>query len=181
MPRHGRGPRMITLKICMVGSFAVGKTSLVRRFVFSEYGEKYQTTVGVKVDKKIVQIGTDEVTLMLWDLAGEEEGLPIRMSYLRGASGYLLVADGTRAKTMAVALDLHDRIGREIGPLPHLLLVNKVDQREQWEVAESALEDQRAQGWTVSATSAKTGEHVEEAFSDLAARILAGHGHAHAE
>ena len=172
---------MTTLKICMVGSFAVGKTSLVRRFVFSEYGDKYHTTVGVKVDKKVVQIGPDEVTLMLWDLAGEEEGLPIRMSYLRGASGYLLVADGTRARTMDVALDLHQRIGREIGPLPHLLLVNKVDQREQWEVAGSALEELRGQGWTVSATSAKTGEHVEEAFSELAVRILDGDGNDHAE
>jgi small GTP-binding protein len=162
----------MTLKICMVGSFGVGKTSLVRRFVFSEYDEKYHTTVGVKVDKKIVRVGQEDVTLMLWDMAGEEEGLPIRMNHLRGAAGYLLVADGTRAKTMDVALDIHARIGREIGLAPHIFLVNKVDQRQQWEIADPALDELRERGWIISATSAKTGEHVEEAFANLATRIL---------
>jgi small GTP-binding protein len=156
----------------MVGSFAVGKTSLVRRFVFSEYDEKYHTTVGVKVDKKIVRIGREDIILMLWDMAGEEEGLPIRMNHLRGAAGYLLVADGTRAKTMDVALDIHERIGREMGLLPHILLVNKVDQRGQWEVADPLLDDLRARGWKILATSARTGEQVEEAFANLATRIL---------
>jgi len=166
------GETPMTLKICMVGSFAVGKTSLVRRFVFSEYDEKYHTTVGVKVDKKIVRIGREDIILMLWDMAGEEEGLPIRMNHLRGAAGYLLVADGTRAKTMDVALDIHERIGREMGLLPHILLVNKADQRGQWEVADPLLDELRARGWKILATSARTGEQVEEAFANLATRIL---------
>jgi len=109
---------------------------------------------------------------MLWDMAGEEEGLPIRMNHLRGAAGYLLVADGTRATTMDVALDIHQRIGQEIGSLPHILLVNKKDQHEQWEIADSSIDDLRGRGWTISATSAKTGEQVEEAFATLASRIL---------
>ena len=76
---------MIRKKICMVGSFAVGKTSLVARYVHSLFSETYQTTIGVKVDKKTVDIGGDEVTLVLWDLAGEDDLMPIQLSYLRGA------------------------------------------------------------------------------------------------
>ena len=95
---------MIQKKVCMIGTFAVGKTSLVRQFVESVYSEKYHTTVGVKVDKKIVTVGENEVTLVLWDIEGAETGLELRQSYLRGAAGYLLVADGTRPDTIATAV-----------------------------------------------------------------------------
>ena len=88
---------MIQKKICMLGAFAVGKTSLVQRFVKSLFSDRYLTTVGVKIDKKIVTVGDTEVSLVLWDLAGEDEFQSVQTSYLRGASGYLLVIDGTRA------------------------------------------------------------------------------------
>ena len=87
----------------MVGTFAVGKTSLVRQFDDSVYSEKYHTTVGVKVDKKIVIVGENEVTLVLWDIEGATGSLELRQSYLRGAAGYLLVADGTRPDTLTAA------------------------------------------------------------------------------
>ena len=64
---------MLQKKICMLGSFAVGKTSLVQRFVKSIYSEVYQTTVGVKVDKKDVQVNGTDLTLMLWDIYGEDD------------------------------------------------------------------------------------------------------------
>ena len=100
---------MIQKKICMLGSFAVGKTSLVRRFVESMYTDKYHTTVGVKVDKKTVKVGEQETTLLLWDLEGSETEHDLRKSYLRGASGYLLVADGTRKETLYHVLSLQLR------------------------------------------------------------------------
>ncbi len=75
---------MIQKKICMLGSFAVGKTSLVRRFVESIYSDAYHTTVGVKIDKKTVQQNGTEVSLLLWDLYGEDEFQKMRWSYLRG-------------------------------------------------------------------------------------------------
>ena len=78
---------MIQKKICMLGSFAVGKTSLVARFVRSIYSEKYHTTVGVKIDKKQVQFDGKSMNLILWDLYGEDEFQKVHMSYLRGASG----------------------------------------------------------------------------------------------
>ena len=81
---------MIQKKVCLLGGFAVGKTSLVSRFVTSIFSEKYLTTVGVKVDKKLVSVNGQDVTLMLWDIYGEDEFQTVQPSYLRGASGYLV-------------------------------------------------------------------------------------------
>jgi small GTP-binding protein len=77
---------MIQKKICLLGAFAVGKTSLVSRFVKSIFSDRYYTTVGVKIEKKIVRVGEQQWNLIIWDLAGEDEFMQIRMSYLRGAS-----------------------------------------------------------------------------------------------
>src|SRR6516162_9310899 len=118
---------MIQKKICMLGSFAVGKTSLVRRFVESIFSETYHTTVGVKIDKKVIQIDGTEMTLVLWDLYGNDDFQKIRWSYFQGASGYLLVADGTRRATIDAAVALEERARREIGPVPFVLVMNKCD------------------------------------------------------
>ena len=106
---------MLQKKICMLGSFAVGKTSLVRRYVEGIYSDAYHTTVGVKVDKKVMHQDATEVTLVLWDIYGEDEFQKIRWTYLRGASGYLLVADGTRRATLEKALTLEQRVREEDG------------------------------------------------------------------
>jgi len=101
---------MIQKKICMVGSFGVGKTSLVARYVKSIFSDKYLTTLGVKIDKKSLSVDGEEVNLMLWDLAGEDALTVIKPMQLRGASGYILVADGCRASTLDAAIDLQSRV-----------------------------------------------------------------------
>src|SRR5579862_9010425 len=110
-------------KICLLGSFGVGKTSLVARFVRSLFSDKYHTTVGVKIDKKVIRLGTDEITLVIWDMAGEEDSAPVKLNQVRDAAGYLLVADGTRRKTLDVARDIQQRVESEIGKQPFVLLV----------------------------------------------------------
>ncbi len=163
---------MLEKKICMLGSFAVGKTSLVRRFVESIYSDVYHTTVGVKVDKKIVPVNGREVSLVLWDIYGEDDYQKMRWSYLRGASGYLLVADGTRKATLEKAFELEQRARQEAGPIPFVLVINKVDLLRDWEL-DSRLEAQlAAQSWNVLRSSAKTGEGVEESFTLLAQKML---------
>ena len=87
---------MLSKKVVMLGLYGVGKTSLVQRFVRSIFDDKYLTTLGVKVDKKVVQVDDIEVTLMLWDVAGAENHFDVPMSYIKGAAGYLVVVDGTR-------------------------------------------------------------------------------------
>ena len=163
---------MIQKKVCMLGSFAVGKTSLVRRFVESIYSDVYQTTVGVKIDKKNVQLDGKEVSLVLWDIYGEDDYQKMRWTYLRGASGYLLVADGTRKATLEKAVSLEQRVREEVGAIPFILVVNKSDLMHDWEL-DPALESQlTGQGWSILRSSAKTGEGVEESFSLLTRKML---------
>ncbi len=159
-------------KICMLGAFSVGKTSLVRRYVSSVFSDTYLTTVGVKIDKKTVDLDGRTVNLILWDLAGEDDVNALRLSYLRGAAGYVLVADGTRPATLDVALSLRGRVEADYGPLPFALLLNKNDLPEQWTITEGDMNGLREAGWWVRSSSARTGEGVEEAFLDLAIRTV---------
>src|ERR1700732_1511319 len=120
----------------MLGGFGVGKTSLVRRYVQSIFSDKYLTTVGVKIEKKMVNVGAAEVALILWDIAGEDDVTVIRTSYLRGAAGYFLVVDVTRAETLEVSRSIQARVTAEIGSVPFLFLFNKSDLKEQWDIPE---------------------------------------------
>lgn len=163
---------MIQKKICMLGSFAVGKTSLVRRFVQSIYSDKYQTTVGVKIDKKLVNVRNQEVNLLLWDIQGEEDVKKLKTSYLRGASGYLLVADGTRRATLGTAMMIHQSAQETLGPVPYILVVNKSDLVDQWDLDDAAIEVLTRKGCIIINTSAKTGTGVEEAFLTLAQKMV---------
>jgi small GTP-binding protein len=158
-------------KICMLGAFAVGKTSLVKRYVSSVFSETYLTTVGVKIDKKTVQLAGKVMNLILWDLAGEDDIASLRMSYLRGSAGYVLVADGTRRATLDVAVSLRARVDAEVGALPFVLLLNKSDLADQWAITETDIAGLRNDGWWVQPSSARTGAGVEEVFTDLAVRI----------
>ena len=163
---------MLQKKICMLGAFAVGKTSLVAQCVRSVFSEKYHTTVGVKVDKKELVVGDTAVNLLLWDLAGEDDFHQIRPSYLRGAAGYLLVVDGTRPATLETALSIQQRALETLGDVPFMVLLNKADIEDEWELDEPGIDTLTAKSWGVIKTSAKTGLGVEEAFSRLAASIM---------
>lgn len=164
---------MIQKKVCMLGSFSVGKTSLFRRFVESTFSEKYLTTIGVKVDKKAVRANGEDVTLLLWDIYGEDVFQRLQTSYLRGMSGYVLVADGTRRATYEVALGLQEKVTSSMGKIPFVFLLNKCDITDQWELESDAETALQQRGWQVMRTSAKTGENVDEAFMRLATAIMA--------
>ena len=160
---------MIQKKICMLGAFGVGKTSLVSRYVHSIFSDTYLTTIGVKIDKKTVDLGHERVDLILWDIHGEDEFQKVRMSYLRGASGYLLVVDGTRRSTLDTALSLHESAQRTIGHVPFMVAVNKADLATRWEF-DTDLVGQL--GLPFVKTSAKSGAQVEEAFESLSRAML---------
>ncbi len=163
---------MFKKKICMLGAFATGKTSLVRRFVFSLFSDRYKTSVGVKIDKKSVFVGKTGVDLILWDLYGEDEFQEVRSSYLRGASGCLLVVDGTRKKTLDTALKLRGKVQDTLGGLPVIFIFNKDDLKDEWEIGNDAVKTLEDEGAVVQLTSAKTGQGVEDAFITLAKMML---------
>ena len=165
---------MIKKKVCMLGAFAVGKTSLVQRFVYSMFSDKYKTTLGVKIDKKAVNIDDTSVELILWDLAGEDEFMKVRDSYLRGSAGFLLVADGTRQETVEIAEQLYDKMMEIVGDIPFVMLLNKSDLTDQWQVDEQKLDQLRSKGWEVTTTSALKNDNVESVFETLARKLVVG-------
>ncbi|MBS1834554.1 MAG: GTP-binding protein [Acidobacteria bacterium] len=163
---------MLHFKVCLIGSFGVGKTSLVKRFVSSIYDDRYLTTVGVRVDRRELRAAGHDVTLVLWDLAGEDNFTGLSMKHLRGMSGYILVVDGTRRDSYLAALRLQGEVAAEHPDARFVLLANKSDLREDWEISPIELEGLSGEGWNVHATSAKTGDGVEEAFEQLAGTLV---------
>jgi small GTP-binding protein len=163
---------MMQKKVCMVGLFATGKTSLVQRFVHSRFSERYLSTVGVKIDRKEVEVDGTPVTLLLWDLAGRDGFEDITPSYLRGSHGILYVADGTRRESWEQLGELRAIAREAAGDVPCVLAVNKADLTDQWALSRPE-EDRLAAEWDLVRTSAKSGDGVEEAFRRLGRGTLA--------
>lgn len=165
-------------KVCLLGDFAVGKTSLVRRFVYDRFDDKYISTIGVKVSRKTVTVpradDIAEVTIMLWDLAGGEEFSHIRNSYLRGAAGAVLVCDLTRPETLVSLRGYVDDL-LEINPKARLVVAaNKCDLTEQQQVTEAQIREAAAQlDAPCYLTSAKTNVEVESLFRCLGRLLVA--------
>ncbi len=159
---------MIKKKIVMLGSFAVGKTSLVKRFVHSIFSEKYHTTIGVKIDQKILKVDDTEVNLLIWDLHGEDDYQKIKPGYIMGASGCFIVMDGTRKATLDIGYELINTVKKTIPDSAILVLINKSDCKNEWEINDEDIKQLKTSGFEVMETSAKTNEAVEMAFVRIA-------------
>jgi len=166
----------LSKKICLLGDFAVGKTSLIRRFIYGFFEDTYVSTVGVKVSRKTIQVapfGTRiEIALMLWELAGSDDFRRLRPTYLRGSAGAVLVCDLTRPQTLE-NLPQYAQDLLKINPHAFFVLVaNKRDLVEQNYRLEQEVE---AISVKLNApyylTSAKTGEAVQTFFQDLSERV----------
>lgn len=157
---------MLSKKVIITGSFGVGKTSLFNRFLFNTFSEKYLTTIGVKVDKKTVQVGDQEVSLILWDISGEVTQDKVPKSYFLGSSAVIYVFDLTRPLTLQ---NMEQDLALIEQMLPGCLVLvvgNKKDL-----IGENGW----AQWWPsndrITLTSAKTGERVEEVFMTIARKL----------
>lgn len=161
-----------------MGDFAVGKTSLVRRFVHNRFDDQYISTIGVKVSRKTVMAPMNgevvELTMMLWDLAGSQEFSSVTSSYLRGAAGAILVFDLTRADTLQSVARYADDITKVCGPVKLVIAANKVDLPEQHVVSMAQVSAcATALQASYFLTSAKVGDEVDGMFRQLGQLLLA--------
>ncbi len=171
----------IKAKVCLVGEVAVGKTSLVKRFVLDTFDDRYVATVGTKVTKRTVPVtwrgAPAKMDIMIWDIMGEKGFRALlKEAYFEGCEGVLAVCDLTRKDTL---YDLSNWIAltkKQVGNVPIVFLGNKADLKDRIAVPE---DDLRRLGGIHCAptlfTSAKTGENVEEAFRAVSASIAGRH------
>ncbi len=173
-------PHRVMAKVVLVGDKAVGKTSLIRRYVTDQFDDRYLTTLGAKVTKKIEPVRLPEkdvdvsVELNVWDIMGQVGFRELlKEAYFHGARGILAVVDLTRKSTLEGIGDWVKAVHDITGSVPMVLLANKKDLTAQAAVMPGQIAS------TASAldcpsflTSAKTGENVEAAFRNLATQVV---------
>ena len=167
----------ISKKMCMIGDFGVGKTSLIRRFVDRQFSDEYLSTVGVKISRKSITLDNikqqENVTaqLLIWDLEGHTKFKGIAPTYLQGASGVLIVADVSRTETVE-RISEHIKLFSSVNPKGLIIIaLNKVDLIDEEKLAllvEISHAIARDKVIAVYTTSAKTGQDVDEIFHKLA-------------
>jgi small GTP-binding protein len=164
---------VIQKKVCLLGDFAVGKTSLIRRFVEDRFDDRYLSTIGVKISRKPVEMGDFTLNLLIWDLAGGDDFSKTGASYLRGAVAGLIVCDLTRPDTLASYEQYASQV-RQINPDAILVFTgNKADLTSERVIhEEELLAVTNLLGGSYLDTSAKTGFQVETAFQILAQQIM---------
>ena len=176
--------KVVSQKICLIGDFGVGKTSLIRQFVDRQFSDKYLSTVGVKISRKLVSINKlsdntpvelKQLQLIVWDIEGSTRFKAIAPSYLQGAKGCIIVGDVTRQSSMQSLKD-HVRLFQSVNSRSSLIIaLNKVDLIESSErdnLLQSIPNEFADLNISIHVTSAKTGEGVDESFQKLASEML---------
>jgi small GTP-binding protein len=172
----------IKKKIILLGDGAVGKTSLIRRFVVDKFDDDYLLTIGFKITAKDLTISVDKKTLYLklqiWDILGQKGYIELHKSSLPGTAGVLLVADVTRKVTLK-SLETYwiPAVQNMVGNVPFIILANKCDLIETAEFKERELK-KFADKYDVPFyfVSAKNGENVRDAFYTLGEEMMEFHG-----
>jgi len=176
----------IKTKVCLVGEAAVGKTSLVRRYVHDEFDDRYITTLGAKVSKREETFpGTEgrptyRMDMTLWDVMGDKGFRQLlQEAYFHGARGILAVADLTRYSTLKELDDWVKSVFAVVGEIPVVYAINKSDLKDEVAILYGDREiEQAARAFNAPYlfTSARTGERVEEVFHRLGGLILSRQG-----
>jgi GTPase SAR1 family protein len=187
---------MLQRKICLLGAPGVGKRSLLSTCAHTTFSANYVATIGAQISKRTVSVGEQSIEMMVWDIAYYEGFEKVAMNSLRGMSGYLLVADGTRPSTLERAGRIYEQVysfeqppPTEPNPsvpyvqfpyrkIPFLLLLSKSDLTDQWRFTDSDIQKLTSKGWPVLKSSAKDNWGVEEAFLTLGQKNIELYGRA---
>lgn len=158
-------------KIVFLGEGAVGKTSLVGRFVYDSFEGDYLATIGTDIHLKMVQVDDTMVKLVIWDIAGQDNFSQLRRAYYQNASGAFFVFDTSRPETIARIDEWFKALHAVTGDIPLVMLENKVDLKS------AITKEQKDQiikkyGLKIIRTSAKEDTNVEDAFQEMTRKIL---------
>jgi len=172
---------LISKKICMLGDFSVGKTSLIRRFVERQFSDKYLSTVGVKISRKTVEVQAKtqkkalQVQMLIWDLEGNTKFKTVTPMYLQGATSAVIVADVSRQVTIDHISD-HLQAFLSVNPKGFgIVALNKADllsEKQQQDLLEKCQLNYPNKITAVYPTSAKTGKNVDDIFFTLAQQMV---------
>ena len=171
-------------KVCLLGDSSVGKTSLIRKYVYNTFDDSYIATIGTKTVKKELKVeyfGKElELVLMIWDILGQKEYRRIQSMSFQGTSGGLVVCDITRRETLDSLRDYWiPELTKIAGKIPLVFMANKCDLvgKEAFGAAElGKLAEENGASYLL--TSAKTGLNVENAFLALGKALVGGKGEA---
>lgn len=159
----------VSKKVILMGNYGVGKTSLVKKFVHNMFSEQYITTIGVTMEKKVINTPKHMISMIIWDIAGEKNLMSVNQAYISGANGCILVCDLSRESSYKSLKSDLEIVRNKIGDIPLVVVGNKLDL-----VRESDLKNISPfiEGELFTMTSAKTGEMVEETFEEIAKRLV---------
>ena len=172
----------LTRKICVLGDFGVGKTSVIRRFVHGLFSADYQATLGVNCYTREADFALDNSSrvhtarCVIWDIEGGREKFDLVQSYLVGCQGVLMMADVTRPNTLDILMDYQDLLDATVPGVGVCLALNKCDLVDQLDDVSAVFErtaktaDELEAPWFK--TSAATGHLIAESFSQLVARSV---------
>lgn len=165
-------------KVALIGDSAVGKTSLIRRFVIDVFDDKYIATVGAKVSKRDLEYQLPDktvyLTLMLWDILGQKDYKKMRTQGLTGAHGVILVTDLSRPDTVTSSESFWlPEIWDIVPDVPIVFVGNKYDLVDEKAASILALREvARKAEMPMILASAKTGENVGATFRKIGELML---------
>ena len=159
-------------KVCLLGPKGVGKTSLVRRLVEDRFEDDEDESIALSIFRHTVELDDVSLEMLLWDPAHSESSDQYNRSFISGASGLAFVVDGTRPSTLDQLLQAQVTERGFIGLRPAILILNKSDLDDGFALSAAQLRTAESVNWHIVRASAKTGENVEQAFTNLAELML---------
>ena len=158
-----------TLKIIVIGEPAVGKTSLVKKFITGQFTKDYRSSIGTNIFTKEIKLENNiDIKIQLWDIAGQERWISMRPSYYAGAKGIIIVGDLTRRNTFNQIQQFWiPDVKKYCSKAPIVLIANKIDLGAELSEIEINSLEQNTNFFSIIHTSAKTGENVESAFKSI--------------